>query len=51
MIFPRIPGVAELAWSPKGHSWEEYRQRLAAHGKHMETMGINFFKSPDVDWE
>ena len=51
MTFPRIPGIAELAWSSKGHSWEEYRQRLAAHGKHMETMGINFFKSPDVDWE
>ena len=50
MTFPRIPGVAELAWSPKGHSWEEYRQRLAAHGKYMEAMGINFFKSPDVDW-
>ena len=51
MTFPRIPCIAELAWSSKGHSWEEYRQRLAAHGKHMETMGINFFKSPDVDWE
>jgi hypothetical protein len=43
--------VAELAWSPRGQNWEEYRQRLAAHGKRMEAMGINFFKSPDVDWE
>ncbi len=51
MTFPRILGVAELAWSPKGHRWEEYRQRLGAHGKRMEAMGINFFKSPDVDWE
>ena len=51
MTFPRIPGVAELAWSPKGESWDEYRQRLATHGKRMEAMGINFFKSPDVDWE
>ena len=51
MTFPRIPGVAELAWSPKGQSWEEYRQRLAAHGKRMQAMGINFFKSSDVDWE
>jgi hexosaminidase len=51
MTFPRIPGVAELAWSPKGQRWEEYRQRLAAHGKRMEAMRINFFKSPDVDWE
>ena len=51
MTFPRLLGIAELAWSPRGHTWEEYRQRLASHGKRMEAMGINFFKSPDVDWE
>jgi len=51
MTFPRLLGVAELAWSPKGQDWEEYRKRLAAHGKRMEAMGINFFRSPDVDWE
>ena len=51
MTFPRLPGVAELAWSPKRQSWEDYRQCLAAHGKRMEAMGINFFKSPDVDWQ
>ena len=50
MTFPRLPGIAELAWSPRGQSWEEYRQRLAVHGKRMEAMGINFFRSPDVDW-
>ncbi|HSB03304.1 MAG TPA: beta-N-acetylhexosaminidase [Anaerolineales bacterium] len=51
MAFPRLIGLAELAWSPKGQRWEEYRQRLAAHGKHMEALGIDFYKSPDVDWE
>jgi hexosaminidase len=51
LTFPRLLGIAELAWSPKGQSWEEYRQRLAAHGKRMETMDINFYKSSDVDWE
>jgi hexosaminidase len=51
MAFPRLLGVAELSWSPKGQDWEDYRQRLAAHGPRMEAMGINFFKSPDVDWE
>lgn len=51
MAFPRIIGLAELAWSPKGQSWEEYRQRLAAHGERMGAMGVNFYKSPDVDWE
>jgi hexosaminidase len=51
MVFPRLAGIAELAWSPEGQSWEEYRQRLAAHGARMEAMGINYFKSPDVDWD
>src|SRR6266508_176218 len=51
MAFPRILGIAELAWSPKGQNWQECRQRLAANGERMEAMGINFFKSPDVDWE
>jgi hexosaminidase len=51
LTFPRLPGIAELAWSPRGQRWEEYRQRLATHGKRMEAMGINFYKSPDVDWQ
>jgi hexosaminidase len=50
MAFPRLIGLAELAWSPKGQRWEEYRQRLAAHGKHMEALGIHFFRSPEVEW-
>jgi hexosaminidase len=51
MTFPRLAAIAELAWSPKGNDWDEFRERLAAHGRRMEAMGINFFKSPDVDWE
>lgn len=51
MVFPRLPGLAELAWSPKGLSWDEYKVRLSKHGEHMSKLGINFFKSPDVDWE
>lgn len=51
MVFPRLPGIAELAWSPKGRGWEEYKFRLVKHGGHMEKLGINFFKSPEVDWE
>ena len=50
MVFPRLPGIAELAWSQKSPDWEEYKVRLAKHGKHMEKLRINFFKSPDVDW-
>lgn len=50
MTFPRIIGLAELAWSPKGQRWDNYKHRLAAHAKHMEGLGVNFFKSPDVEW-
>jgi hexosaminidase len=51
MVFPRLVGIAERAWSPGGQSWEEYRRRLAAHGQRMEAMGIHFFRSSDVDWK
>mgnify|MGYP001112726069 FL=1 len=51
MAFPRLPGLAELAWTQKPQGWEEYKVRLARHGRHMEKLDINFFKSPDVDWE
>lgn len=51
MAFPRLPGLAELSWSPKGQGWEEYKNRLAQHGQHMEELNINFFRSPDVSWE
>ncbi|PWB75710.1 MAG: beta-N-acetylhexosaminidase [Anaerolineales bacterium] len=51
MTFPRIVGIAELAWSSKGQNWEEYKQRLAKHGKYMRALNINYFNSPDVEWE
>lgn len=50
MLFPRLPGIAELAWNPKGHDWNEYKVRLAKHAAQMEAMGINYYKSPKVDW-
>jgi hexosaminidase len=51
LAFPRLPGLAELAWSLKADTWDDYRKRLAAHGKYMEAMGINFYRAPEVDWE
>lgn len=52
MIFPRLPGIAEIGWSPvEGRNWDEYKTRLAAHGKRFEALEINYFKSPLVPWE
>jgi hexosaminidase len=51
MAFPRLPGIAELGWSPEStHDWNTYRARLAAQGPRMAAMGIDFYRSPLVDW-
>ena len=51
LAFPRIPGYAEIGWSPAGQKdWAGYRQRLAAHGPRFEALGINYYRSPLVDW-
>jgi len=52
MIFPRLPGYAEIGWSRlKSRNWSDYRLRLAAHGPRMAAMGINFYRSPQIPWE
>lgn len=51
MTFPRLPGYAEIGWSPAaGRSWEEYKIRLGKHGSNMKAMNINFYKSAKVPW-
>jgi hexosaminidase len=52
MAFPRLPGIAEIGWSPAaGRSWDEYRLRLAAHGRRMDALGVNFYRAPEVPWK
>ncbi len=52
MAFPRLPGIAEIAWSPpEGRCWDEYKLRLAAHGSRLAAMGVGFYPSPQVPWE
>lgn len=51
MAFPRLPGVAELGWSPAStHDWDDYRVRLAAQGPRMSALGIDYYRSPQVPW-
>ncbi len=51
MVFPRLPGYAEIAWSQaQGRSWDEYKVRLGKHGLRMTAMGIDFYKSKRVPW-
>ena len=51
LAFPRLPGYAEIGWSPaEGRDWSEYRRRLATHAPRWSLMGIDFYRSPDVPW-
>lgn len=52
MLLPRLPGYAELGWSPAtGRSWDEYRGRLARHARRWRAEGRTFTEDPAVPWE
>ncbi|MFI1211896.1 beta-N-acetylhexosaminidase [Streptomyces sp. NPDC020802] len=51
MAFPRLPGVAELGWSPAStHDWDRYKVRLAAQAPRWDALGIDYYRSPQVPW-
>jgi hexosaminidase len=52
MAFPRLAGIAEIGWSPRSsHDWTSYRERLAEQGPRWTVEGIDFYRSPQVDWK
>ncbi|WP_413809332.1 beta-N-acetylhexosaminidase [Streptomyces sp. OE57] len=51
MAFPRLPGIAELSWSPAStHNWDAYKVRVAAQGPRWDAMGIAYYHSPQIPW-
>jgi hexosaminidase len=52
MVFPRLPGLAEVGWTPAGaRNWEEFKKRLATHGPRMKANGVDYYPSKKVDWK
>jgi hexosaminidase len=52
MAFPRLPGCAEIGWSPmSGRGWDEYRKRLGAHGPRLTALGVNFYRAETIPWQ
>jgi hypothetical protein len=52
LSYPRIPGYAEVGWTPKSmRNWDEYKNRLAAHGPRMTNESIHFYPDPVVPWQ
>ncbi len=52
LVFPRLTGYSEIGWTAKeARNWDNYKIRLAKHGKRFEAMGIDFYRSKRVPWE
>ena len=52
MAFPRLPGYAEIGWSPAtGRNWDEYKVRLGNHAAQMKAMDIDYYPSKLVNWK
>lgn len=52
LVFPRLLGHAELAWSPRdGRDVDEYLVRLGRQGPRLDAMGVGYFAAPEVPWE
>jgi hexosaminidase len=51
LLFPRLLGHAEIAWSPaEGRTWGRYRRRLANHGPRLRALRVGFHDSAEVPW-
>lgn len=50
MLLPRLPGLAEIAWSTLAVPWDEYKSRLAAQAARWRALGLAYYASPDIAW-
>jgi hexosaminidase len=51
MVFPRLPGYAEIGWSaPTTRNWAEYKIRLAGQEERFKALQINYYRSKKVPW-
>jgi hexosaminidase len=51
LTFPRLPAVAEVAWTPQaGRDWASFRERVAAFGPRWDEAGVSYYRSPEIDW-
>jgi hexosaminidase len=52
MVFPRLPGYAEIGWSPVDiRDWEDYKNRLGNQKTRFDALGINYYPSKFVPWK
>lgn len=42
MAFPRLAAFAETVWSPAGRDLPDFRERLAAHLRRLDAIGVEY---------
>jgi hexosaminidase len=51
MVFPRLPGYAEIGWSaPATRNWNDYKARLGRQDERFKALQINYYPSKLVPW-
>jgi hexosaminidase len=51
LAFPRLAALAEVAWtSTEKRSWDSFSGRIPVQGDRWTIQGVDFYKSPTVDW-
>ncbi len=51
MAFPRLPAIAEIAWTPQAQrNWDSFSGRLAAQAPRWTALGVNFYRAPEISW-
>lgn len=51
LAVPRLPALAEVAWTPQSaRNWEGFRARIATHAPRWNILGVNYYRSPQIPW-
>jgi hexosaminidase len=52
LTMPRLPALAEVGWSASSvRDWESFRRRIALHAPRWRLLGVNYYPSPQVEWQ
>ncbi len=57
MLFPRLPAVAEIAWSAKADrandpaQFDDFQARLVNHAQGWDAEGIGYYRAAGVPWK
>ncbi|WP_180237119.1 beta-N-acetylhexosaminidase [Lacimicrobium alkaliphilum] len=50
--WPRLAAIAEVSWTKQPQrNYEAFTQRLSALRQHLDKMGIEYYRAPELSWD